>query len=176
MSPKGSIDILINNAGIKHKSNLIETSEELWNRVLAVNLTNVFTCCKAVLPHVIAQKKGKVINICSTVAKSGISGSCAHTAAKGAIPALTRMLAWELAGKNINMNAIAPGWVAVETSTPKLRGPEAKAKAQSLNPVGRIGNPRDIAHAPVYLARDESDYVDGAILDVDGGWLSGKGF
>ena len=84
------------------------------------------------------------------------------------------MLAWELAGKNVTVNAIAPGWVTVETSTLKLRGLEAKA--QSLNPVVRIGNPRDIAHAAVYLASDESDYVDGAILDVDGGWLSGKGF
>jgi len=172
----GRIDILVNNAGIKQKSDLIDTSEEVWNRVLAVNLTGVFLCCKAVLPHMMAQKKGKIINISSTVAASGIAGSCAHTATKGGVTALTRMLAWELSGTNINVNAIAPGWIEVETSTLNLRGPDARAKAQSLNPVGRIGTPKDIAPAAIYLASDESDYVDGAILYVDGGWLSGKGW
>jgi len=172
----GSIDILVNNAGIKQKSKLIDTSEDLWNRVLSVNLTGVFLCCKAVLPYMIAQKKGNIINISSTVAKSGISESCAHTATKGAISALTRMLAWELSGENINVNAIAPGWVKVETVTLKIRGEGAMDKAKSLNPVGRLGTPRDIGYAAVFLASDEASYIDGAVLDVDGGWLSGKGF
>lgn len=161
------IDILINNAGITQDGMLTKLSVDDFQKVIDVNLTGVFHCTQAVVPHMITQGKGKII---STSSVSGIYGNVGQTnyaAAKAAIVGMTKTWAKELGRKGINVNAVAPGFI--ETGMVASVPEKVIAQMLSLIPLQRLGKPSDIANAYLYLSSDESDYVNGTVLHVDGG-------
>jgi 2-deoxy-D-gluconate 3-dehydrogenase len=167
----GSIDILINNAGIIRRKPAAEYSMEDWNEVMQVNLTSVFQLAQLAGRHMIAQGHGKIINIASLLSFQGGILVPAYTAAKGAVAQLTKALANEWASKGVNVNAIAPGYMETDV-TAALRTDQVRNR-QILEriPAGRWGSPQDLAGAAVFLASSASDYIHGAVLAVDGGWL-----
>lgn len=166
----GQIDILVNNAGVYIPHDIASMSEEEWDTVMNIDAKGVFLTSKAVLPHMFKQQKGKIINIASIAGLFGFEQSAAYCAAKGAIVNLTKEMALDYAPKGINVNAIAPGIIESEMTKPMLTNAEAKNGFIEKTPVGRIGIPEDIAYAVVYLASDESDFVAGQTLIIDGGW------
>jgi 3-oxoacyl-[acyl-carrier protein] reductase len=163
----GRIDILINNAGITRDAMLKKLTAEHWQQVIDVNLSGVFYCTQAVLPYMVEQQKGKIICTSSIVGVHGNIGQTNYAATKAGVIGLTKTWAKELGRKGINVNAVAPGFV--ET------GMVAKVPEKVINqmvekvPMQRLGQPSDIANAYLYLASDESDYVNGTVLEVDGG-------
>ena len=167
----GSIDILINNAGTIRRAPAVEFPEEYWNEVIAVNLTSVFRLSQLAGKHMLKQGRGKIVNTASLLSFQGGVFVPSYAAAKSGVAALTRSLANEWAGKGINVNAIAPGYMATANTEP-LRNDENRSR-QILEriPAGRWGDPTDIAGAAVFLSSSASDYVNGHILVVDGGWM-----
>ncbi|HBT49759.1 MAG: 3-oxoacyl-[acyl-carrier-protein] reductase [Caldanaerobacter subterraneus] len=164
----GKIDILVNNAGILHDAQITDIDDATWDRVIRVNLTGVFYCCRAVVPHMIRQKYGKIINIASAGGKMGFPyAGVDYCASKGGIMALTRQLALQISKYGINVNAVAPG--TTETELIKDRNEEQKKYIISRIPVGRMGRPEDTAAAVVFLASSGSDYITGETIDVNGG-------
>jgi len=173
----GALDILVNNAGIEaHPALLKDIPEPQWDRVLGVNLKGVYLCCQAVIPQMMKQKKGRIININSLAGRRmTFFGSADYTASKHGGIGLTMHLAWELADSHITVNAICPGAtltpLAEQTSTAEYRDMVEKR----LIPLGRWCTPADIAGAAVYFASDAADMVTGQVLDVDGGVMTGYG-
>ena len=166
----GSLDILVNNAGILNTSPFDDLELDTWERTLSVNLKGSFICCKAVLPVMKARRYGKIINIASLAGESGgIRAGADYAASKGGLLALTKKLALEVAAFNINVNAIAPG----TTKTPMIEALSAEDQATlaAQIPLKRFGAPEDIAYAACFLASDESSFITGATLDVNGGLL-----
>jgi len=164
-----ALHILFNGAGILAYGTAVETSEEAWNKLMAVNLTGTFLCSRACLPHMIAQGRGVVINVAST---TGAHDACAHAVAyvssKGGVTLMTRAMAIDHARQGIRVNAICPG----PTDTPMLRNaltPEQLEAFAKTFPMGRLGRPEEIAAAAVFLASDDASFVTGALLYVDGG-------
>jgi len=168
----GQVDILVNNAGIVKMSPLHETTEEDWDKILGVNLKSVFLSSKKVLPILLGQGKGKIINIASIAGLVGFSNLGAYCASKGGIIALTREMALEYAPKKINVNCIAPGVIKTAMTKEMLADEPTRKSLESSTPYPRLGEPEDIAQAAVYLASDESDFVNGEILVVDGGRMA----
>jgi 2-dehydro-3-deoxy-D-gluconate 5-dehydrogenase len=168
----GSIDILINNAGIIRRNPAVDYSMEDWNDVLQVNLNAVFRLAQLAGRHMLAQGRGKIINIASILSFQGGILVPAYAAAKGAVAQLTRALANEWASKGVNVNAIAPGYMETDV-TAALRADQVRNR-QILEriPAGRWGSPNDLAGVAVFLASPASDYIHGAVLAVDGGWLA----
>jgi 2-deoxy-D-gluconate 3-dehydrogenase len=167
-----SIDILINNAGTIRRAPAVDYSEEDWTAVLDVNLNSVFSLCKLAGKHMIeSERGGKIVNIASLLSFQGGITVPAYAAAKGGVAQLTKALANEWAKYGINVNAIAPGYMRT-TNTAALQADETRNR-QILEriPAGRWGEPQDIAGAAVFLSSSASDYVNGHILVVDGGWL-----
>ena len=163
------IDILVNNAGITRDNLLLRMSEADWQAVIKVNLTGTFNCTKAISRIMLKQKAGKIINIASIIGIIGNAGQANYSASKGAIIALTKTTAKELASRNINVNAIAPGFIKTQM-TDKLPE-EVKTKMLSQIPLARFGNPQDIANACVFLASEEATYITGQTIVVDGGMI-----
>jgi 3-oxoacyl-[acyl-carrier protein] reductase len=163
----GTLDILINNAGITRDAMLSKMSLEQWHQVIDVNLNGVFYCTKYAAPHMVRKGKGKIINTSSIVGVNGNIGQTNYAAAKAGVIGMTKTWAKELGYKGVNVNAVAPGYV--ET------GMVAKVPEKVLQlmvekvPLHRLGQPSDIANAYLFLASDESDYVNGTVLEVDGG-------
>ncbi len=169
----GKIDILVNNAGIALMApNTVEMSEENWDKVLNVNLKSVFLGSKNIIPQMIKQGKGKIINMASIAGLVGFNGAAAYCASKGGIVLLTKALSLEFAPKKININCICPGIIKTAMTKDMLNDPQTKQVFESSTPYPRIGEPEDIAMAAVYLASDESDFVNGEALAVDGGWIA----
>jgi len=168
----GRVDILVNNAGIVKTSPLHETTEEDWDKILGVNLKSVFLSSKKVLPIMLSQGKGKIINVASIAGLVGFSNLGAYCASKGGIIALTREMALEYAPQKINVNCIAPGVIKTAMTKEMLADETTRKSLESSTPYPRLGEPEDIAQAAVYLASDESDFVNGEILVVDGGWIA----
>ncbi|HEU4591800.1 MAG TPA: 2-dehydro-3-deoxy-D-gluconate 5-dehydrogenase KduD [Steroidobacteraceae bacterium] len=168
----GGLHVLVNNAGIIRRANAIDFTEADWDAVLDVNLKSVFFLSQAAARHMIANGGGKIINIASMLSFQGGIRVPSYTASKSGIAGLTRLLANEWASQGINVNAIAPGYFATN-NTAALQA-DAKRNAEILGriPAGRWGNPRDLGGAAVFLASNASDYVQGIILPVDGGWLA----
>jgi NAD(P)-dependent dehydrogenase (short-subunit alcohol dehydrogenase family) len=167
----GRVDVLFNNAGIAadEDRSVLETDLATWNRVLAVNLTGIFLCCKHGIPHLLRAGGGSVINTASIVAVIGSAASqIAYTASKGGVVALSRELAVEFAKRNVRVNALCPGPV----ETPLLRtmySPDEAARRIVHLPTGRFAQPREIAEAAAFLASDAASYITGTDFVVDGG-------
>lgn len=168
----GKLDILVNNAGIYIMKPLVEMEEKDWDKVIDVNLKGAFLCTRRAVQEMLKQGKGKIINIASIAGQVGYQNSSAYCASKGGVINLTRELVLELAPKGINVNAIGPGVIETAMTNPLLKNEKFKKQILAMTPRGRIGQPEDIAAAAVYLASDESDFVNGTTLYVDGGWLS----
>lgn len=169
----GPVDILVNNAGTIKRNDALEFTEEEWDSVMDVNLKTLFFLSQAVARKMVgAGRKGKIINIASMLSFQGGIRVASYTASKSGVAGLTKLLANEWALKNINVNAIAPGYIATN-NTAALRADE-KRNAEILGriPAGRWGEPGDLAGAVVFLASAASDYVHGTTLAVDGGWLA----
>ena len=163
------IDVLINNAGIVRDARLVKMTEEDFDLVVKVNLKGTFNMTQAVAPVMIDQGRGKIINVASVVALYGNFGQTNYVATKAGIIGMTKVWARELGRKGINVNAVAPGFTQTEmtSSVPE----KVLAMMREKTPLGRLGTPRDIANAYLFLASDESDYVHGAVLSVDGGLI-----
>lgn len=166
----GRIDILINNAGIIKFGALHETTEEDWDAVLNINLKSVFLGSKRVIPEMLKQGQGKIINITSIAGLIGFENIGPYCASKGGIIALTREMALEYAKHKINVNCIAPGVIKTAMTKDMIANPTQKKFFEESTPYPRLGEPEDIAFAAVYLASDESNFVNGHVLVVDGGW------
>lgn len=165
----GRIDILVNNSGVAVVKPLVELSLEEWGRVLATNLTGAFHCCRAVGPLMIARRRGKVINVVSVLGAAGLPGYSAYSASKGGLIALTRTLAVEWARHNIQVNAIAPGWVQTPMSAPAFEDEKVRDRLLRGIPARRVGQPEELGPLVVYLASEASDYVTGEVVFIDGG-------
>jgi len=168
----GGLDILVNNAGIIRRADAVDFSEEDWDAVIDTNLKSVFFLAQAAGRHMIAQGAGKIINIASMLTFQGGIRVPSYTASKAGIGGLTKILANEWAGKGVQVNAIAPGYIATN-NTAALQADEVRNKAiLDRIPAGRWGDPQDLGGAAVFLASQASNYVTGHILAVDGGWLA----
>ncbi|HXR93948.1 MAG TPA: 2-dehydro-3-deoxy-D-gluconate 5-dehydrogenase KduD [Steroidobacteraceae bacterium] len=168
----GPLDILVNNAGIIRRSEALDFSEADWDAVLNVNLKTVFFLAQAAARGMIARGRGKIINIASMLSFQGGIRVASYTASKSGVLGITRLLANEWAARGINVNAIAPGYIATR-NTAALREDEVRNREiLSRIPAGRWGVPEDLGGAAVFLASSASDYVHGAVLPVDGGWLA----
>jgi NAD(P)-dependent dehydrogenase (short-subunit alcohol dehydrogenase family) len=165
----GRADVLVNAAGVLLYGTVLETDEAAWNRVMDINLKGTFFCCRAVIPEMVRQGGGSIVNFSST---TGAHDACAHAvayvASKGGVAALTRAISIDHARQGVRINAICPG----PTDTPMLRKaltPEALVDFARSFPMGRLGSPREIAAAALFLASDESSFMTGSMLTVDGG-------
>ncbi len=168
----GKLDILVNNAGMIRRADALEFSEKDWDDVMNVNIKAAFFLSQAAGRQFVQQGGGKIINIASMLSFQGGIRVPSYTASKSGIAGITRLLANEWASKNINVNAIAPGYMATD-NTQQLREDAERSKAiLDRIPAGRWGLPSDLAGAAVFLASSASDYVNGAIIPVDGGWLA----
>jgi len=168
----GKIDILVNNAGIFIQNNLEEMETSEINKMLDINLRGSIMCIKNVLPGMKEQKYGKIINIASIAGFVGFDLSSIYCASKGALVNLTRELALDLGSYKINVNGVAPGVIATEMTKDMLSDEKVKSALLQNIPYNRIGKPEDIASAVVFLVSDESEYITGQTLVVDGGWLT----
>jgi NAD(P)-dependent dehydrogenase (short-subunit alcohol dehydrogenase family) len=170
----GKVDILVNNAGVITFKPLLELTEDDWDKTLNVNLKGQFLCAQAVAKEMVKNKRGRIINIASIS-----SGGCGiafplvahYTASKGGIIALTEALALELTPQGINVNAICPGAIDTDMAKGVKEGNQLERVLVRI-PKNRLGQPEDVAHLAVFLASDESDYISGAAIVIDGGWLT----
>jgi len=165
------LDILVNNAGIQRRNPCEEFSLEDWEDVLRVNLTSVFVTCQLAGRHMIKQKSGKIINLASLLSFFGGYTVPAYAAAKGGVAQLTKALSNEWASKGINVNAIAPGYMATEMNVNLINDPKRYADITARIPMGRWGTPEDLKGIVLFLASRASDYLSGTIIPVDGGYL-----
>jgi len=169
----GGLDILVNNAGLIRRADAVDFSEADWDLVMNINIKTVFFLCQAFGRYAIGQgRKGKIINIASMLSFQGGIRVPSYTASKSGVAGITKLLACEWAGKGINVNAIAPGYVATN-NTAALRADEQRnAEILGRIPAGRWSVPSDLGGPAVFLASDAADYIHGTILPVDGGWLA----
>jgi NAD(P)-dependent dehydrogenase (short-subunit alcohol dehydrogenase family) len=166
----GKLDILVNNAAIIGLEGIMETSIELWNRVIAVNQTGTFLGMRAAIPAMRRAGGGSIVNISSVLATMGSGNSASYTASKGAVTALTRTVSVELATEGIRVNAVHPGGVETPMAVECLGDDvEARRALVATHPMGRIGEPGEIATGVLFLASDEASFVTGASLVIDGG-------
>lgn len=166
----GRIDILINNAGIIRDASLLKMTTEQFDEVIDVNLKGAFNCTKAVAPYMLEQGHGRIINTSSVVGVYGNFGQTNYAASKAGIIGMTKVWARELGRKGITVNAVAPGYIATEMTADIP--PHLINQAKERIPVGRMGTPEDIAHAHLFLASDESGFINGTVLHVDGGMVA----
>jgi len=168
----GRLDILVNNAGIIRRAPAEDYPDEAWDQVIEINLTAVFRLSRAAGRHMLARGSGKIVNIASLLSFQGGITVPSYTAAKSGVAAITKALANEWAGRGINVNAIAPGYMRTENTRPLAEDPVRSRQISERIPAGRWGEPRDLAGAAVFLASAASDYVNGHVLVVDGGWMA----
>ncbi len=170
----GKIDILINNAGARIIKGLMQHTQDDWEKMLQINLTGPFMCAQAVIPQMVAQGAGNIINLASIASFMGRPNRCAYVAAKSGLLGLTRAMAADLAGKNIRVNAIAPGMIASPFNQSFAESEDSGPAWAQENSIGRWGQPEDIGGAAVFLASDEASFVNGAEIKVEGGWLGAR--
>jgi 3-oxoacyl-[acyl-carrier protein] reductase len=163
----GRIDILVNNAGITRDGLALRMRRADWDAVLQTNLSGAFFCIQQVIPAMIRERWGRIVNITSVVAESGNAGQANYCAAKAGLIGLTKSLAQELASRNVTVNAVAPGFI--ETDMTGTLSDDLKAKITEAVPLRRIGKPQDVAAAVTFLAGEDAGYITGHVLDVNGG-------
>jgi 2-deoxy-D-gluconate 3-dehydrogenase len=168
----GSLDILINNAGIIRRAPVLEFSEKDWDDVMQINLKAVFLLSQAAGRVMVKQGKGKIINIASMLSFQGGIRVPSYTASKSGVAGITRLMANELAASGLNINAIAPGYMATDNTAPIRADAERSSSILDRIPAGRWGEPADLMGTVVFLASAASNYLNGAIVPVDGGWLT----
>jgi len=168
-----AVDVLINNAGIQHRAALVDVALADWQRVIDTNLTSAFVLGRTAAQRMIARGRGgKIINIGSLTSAAARATIAPYTAAKGGILLLTRAMTAEWAQFNIQINAIGPGYIQTDMNTALINNPDFDAWVKASNPAGRWGRPEELMGTAVYLASRASDYVNGQIIYVDGGWLA----
>ena len=165
----GPVTLLVNNAGVAGQAQFQDISDEMWDRYLAVNLGGARNTIRAVLPHMLSEKRGAIVNISSIWGLRGASCEVTYSCTKAGIIALTRSLAMELAPSGIRVNCVAPG--VIETDMVRVLGQETLDQLASDTPLGRLGQPEDIAHAAAFLASDKAGFITGQVLTVDGGFI-----
>ena len=165
----GKIDILINNAGITNDKLLIRMSKDDWDRVLQVNLTGTFLVTRAIVKHMMKQRYGRIVNIASVIGLMGNFGQTNYAASKAGIIAFTKSCAKEFSSRNINVNAVAPGFI--ETRMTRAIPEDIRQSYQKLIPLGRFGDPGDVANLVFFLTTDEASYITGQTICVDGGMV-----
>ncbi|MFQ6115420.1 MAG: 3-oxoacyl-[acyl-carrier-protein] reductase, partial [bacterium] len=165
----GKIDILVNNAGITRDNLLARMSQEEWEQTIAVNLKGTFNCIRAATKSFMKQRQGKIINIASVVGIVGNAGQANYCASKAGVIGLTKSVAKELAARNIQVNAVAPGFI--NTAMTQNLDEEVRKKMIDTIPLRRIGNPEDVAAVVSFLASENADYITGQVINVDGGMV-----
>ncbi|MGH2574119.1 MAG: 3-oxoacyl-[acyl-carrier-protein] reductase [Ignavibacteria bacterium] len=165
----GKIDVLVNNAGLTKDGLLMRMGEDDWNIVMDTNAKGVFNFTKAVSRQMISQRKGKIINISSIVGLIGNAGQVNYVASKAAVIGITKSAAKELASRNINVNCVAPGYI--DTDMTNKLGDKVKTAFVENIPLKRIGRPEDVANLVLFLASEESDYITGQVICIDGGMV-----
>jgi len=167
----GGLEILVNNAGLIRRGPAEDTTDEDWNTVIEVDLSSVFRLCRAAGRHMLSAGGGKIISVASLLSFQGGIRVPAYAAAKSGVAALTRALANEWAGRGVNVNAIAPGYMRTDNTVALREDPDRNRQILERIPAGRWGEPEDLVGAAVFLASRASDYVQGHVLVVDGGWM-----
>ncbi|MBR6900867.1 MAG: 2-dehydro-3-deoxy-D-gluconate 5-dehydrogenase KduD [Synergistaceae bacterium] len=168
----GRLDILVNNAGIIRREDVLDFSEKNWDDVISMNLKSLFFLSQAAARYMKDNGGGKIINIASMLSFQGGIRVVSYTASKSGVAGITKLMANELAKFNIQVNAIAPGYIATNNTDALIKDPKRSAEILGRIPANRWGNPEDLKGAAVFLASKASDYVTGHILAVDGGWLA----
>ena len=164
----GPVEMLVNNAGISHQGLFQDVDDALWERIVAVNLTGCRNAVQAVLPHMLGEKRGCIVNVSSIWGLRGGSCEVAYACTKAALVGLTRSLALELAPSGIRVNCVAPG--CIETDMVRALGEETRAMLREETPMGRLGRPEDIAEVIGFLASEKAGFVTGQVITADGGW------
>ena len=165
----GRLDILINNAGITRDGLLMRMKEADWDAVMETNLKGVYNCSKAVMRTMMKQKSGRIVNMASVVGEMGNAGQANYAAAKAGVIGFTKSLAKEVASRGITVNAVAPGFIATDMTS--VLTDEQKAEMARTIPLGRAGQPQDVANAVLFLVSEEAAYITGQVLNVDGGMV-----
>ena len=165
----GRIDILVNNAGITRDNLIMRMKVEDFDRVISINLKGTFNCTKAVIRQMMKQRSGRIINIASVIGLMGNAGQANYAASKAGVIGLTKSTAKEVASRNINVNAIAPGYIQTEMT--EVLPEEVKEKMLETIPLNRPGTPRDVANVALFLASEYSSYITGQVIVVDGGMV-----
>ena len=165
----GRLDILVNNAGITRDGLLMRMKEADWDDVMNTNLKGVYNCSKAVMRTMMKQKSGRIVNMASVVGEMGNAGQANYAAAKAGVIGFTKSLAKEVASRGITVNAIAPGFIATDMTS--VLSDDQKAEMARTIPLGRAGQPEDVANAVLFLASEGAAYITGQVLNVDGGMV-----
>jgi 3-oxoacyl-[acyl-carrier protein] reductase len=165
----GGVHILVNNAGITRDNLVMRMSDEEWNSVIAVNLTGTFNCCRVASKIFMKQRFGRIVNIASVVGIMGNAGQANYCASKAGIIGLTKSIARELASRNVNANAIAPGYI--DTEMTQALSEKAQSGLLSMVPLGRAGTVEDVANLVAFLVSDDADYITGHVVNIDGGMV-----
>jgi NAD(P)-dependent dehydrogenase (short-subunit alcohol dehydrogenase family) len=168
----GRLDILVNNAGLGTNHDALDATEEEWDELFAVNVRGLFFACQSAARHMVAQRHGRIVNMASQAGLVGIPRHAAYSASKGAVIALTKVLALEWAPFGITVNSVAPTFIRTPGTAERLDRPEFLADVLERIPVGRVGTTTDVAGAVIYLASPAASLITGTVLVVDGGWTA----